>query len=56
MLVDGRCIIEIDEKVDDELCAIWDWDSKVCLECSNRAFKGFSGKCQKVNDLCKDYD
>lgn len=40
----------------DSGCKIWDWEEQICIECSYRWYFSKNGKCEKVPDICKDYD
>ena len=54
--VNGRCELAPIEKVTDEGCAKWNWNEKVCLQCSNNWVFNQQGKCVPVSDQCRTFD
>jgi hypothetical protein len=55
-LVAGKCILAPIESVADLGCAKWDWNNKVCLQCSNNWVFNNQGACVPVSDQCKAFD
>ena len=52
----GKCVLAPIEKVTDIGCAKWNWDQKICLECSVRHVFNSARMCVPVNDNCKAWD
>ena len=55
-LIQGRCELAPLEKVSDLGCGKWNWDKKVCLECSHRFVFNGQGVCVPVSDNCRNWD
>ena len=51
-LVGGKCVLAPLDNVPDVGCGKWDWDSKLCLQCSFRYVFNSLKKCVPVNDNC----
>ncbi len=49
----GDCAVSNDTEIADPLCRKYDWEKKVCLECSERSFKNQQGVCTEVPTECK---
>ena len=55
-LVMGKCVVAPLEKVTDIGCGKWNWDQKICLECSVRYVFNAARTCVPVNDNCRAWD
>ena len=55
-LVSGKCVLAPIRDVADSGCGVWDWDSQVCKQCSNRWVFNTQNKCVPVNDNCQQWD
>ena len=51
----GSCDVE-DQENTDLGCALWDWDNRVCLECSGRHYRSAAGNCLPVSDDCRTFN
>lgn len=54
-LIDGKCVAAPIEQVSDVGCALWDWNNKKCLQCSDNWVSN-NGVCVPVSDQCKSFD
>ena len=55
-LVKGQCVQSAVQQPTDLGCKTWDWDRKVCLECSARWTFNSKGVCVPVSDNCNQWD
>ena len=52
----GQCVLAPIEKVTDLGCGLWNWNSQICLKCSNNWVFSNNGVCVPVSDQCKTFD
>ena len=52
VLNQGKCQLAPEQKVSDVGCAQWDWDSQICLKCSQRWVFDQNNRCVPVSDNC----
>ncbi len=51
-----QCIVSNQTVATDAGCKKWDWENQICLECSSRFVFNLQGKCQKVDDSCRQFN
>jgi hypothetical protein len=55
-LANGKCVEAPVDQVADKGCGTWDWNKKICLQCSNNYVFNGLGVCVPVSDQCKTFD